>query len=131
SFNATLTGVTIVVNSNTSGGGAESVNFFNTTFDDGLGFQGNAALGGYQLATDVGPITGSGGALTPTNGLGNFSTTGLEFGRLEQSVDPSLPFRAARAATPSAVPEPASMLLLATGLAGVGARRWRNRGQRR
>ena len=123
-FSATLTNVTIVVNSNTSGGGQEGVNFFNAAFNNGLGFDNNPALAGYQLATAIGPLTGTLGNLTPTNGVGNFSTTGTSFVHLEQNVDDSLTFTAT---TPSPVPEPATLTLLGLGLAVTARRRRQSR----
>jgi hypothetical protein len=53
-FSATLTpAVTIVA---TADPATPRINFFNTTFDNGLGFE-DPALTGYDLSTSIGPIT--------------------------------------------------------------------------
>ena len=124
SFSATLTNVTIVVNSNTMGGGAESVNFFNSSFSNGLGFNNNSSLAGYQLKTSIGPLT-DGGNLSPTGagGTGTFSTTGTSFVHLDQNSANSLTFTAATTAAP--VPEPATLTLVSLGLVAAATCRRR------
>jgi len=118
-FNATLTGITLVVNSNTGGIGAESVNIFSfaSGTGDGLGFENNPALAGYGLVTPVGPLLGLSGNLTPTNGTGNFPTTGTTSVHLEQDVDNFLTFQA------TTVPEPATLTLVGLGLLAATRRR--------
>ena len=109
SFTATLTPtVTIVASADPS---LELINFFNATFDNGLGLH-NPALNGYDLSTSIGPLVGD--FLTPTfNSIGNgFATTTGAI--VEMTGDETLTF------TASVVPEPATVALLALGLAGLG-----------
>jgi PEP-CTERM motif len=112
SVNVTLTGVTIVVNGDPA---FENVNFFSSDFADGLGLQNQAALNGYQLLTSVGPITATGGDLSPTFGGGYFTTSGAE--RVYLTNNDSLTFAADLV---QSVPEPASLSLFAASLAFIG-----------
>ena len=124
-FNDTLSPfVTVVVNANASGTPPyEDVNFFNATFDNGLGFDLVSALAGYNLSTSIGPLTVPsapypGANLTPTFAGGTFA---LESGgAVEFTGNTSLTFTADVA---GAVPEPAPVMLLAAGFAALALAR--------
>jgi PEP-CTERM motif-containing protein len=97
------------------------VAFFDSDFTNGLGLN-NDTLAGYELATAVGPLTAPNSSdpssfLEPTLG----GTTGflMDGGadRLILTSNDSLTFTAG---PPSAVPEPSTIALLATGLVGIG-----------
>jgi hypothetical protein len=102
---------TIVVDSDPA---YERVNFYNSSFDNGLGLMDIAALNGYQLNTSVGPVTGS---LNPTLDSGTFSTAG---GDLQFVSSDSLSFTASVSSTPL----PATLPLLASGLGAMGLLGW-------
>ena len=84
-------------------------NFFNSTFDNGLGLIAGALIG-YDLSTSIGPVTGT---LNPTLGSGSFATADgdLQFTGLD-----SLSFTAAVSNTPL----PAALPFFATGLGALG-----------
>jgi hypothetical protein len=116
-----ISDVTIVVNANSSGGEWGSVNFFNGAFNNGLGFSNSSELVGYSLASNIGPVWGSAGNLTPTLGGGTFSAGW--FDDIEFTSENSLSFDVSG----SAVPEPATLMLLFTGFA-LGALFLRRKG---
>jgi hypothetical protein len=104
------------------------INFFNATFDNGLGFQ-DPSLTSYQLATSFGPVTVSAPGtitsfLTPTfNVAGDgFATSG---GLVEITGDTALTFQAAI----SAVPEPSTCAMMILGFAGLGFMAYRRKNQ--
>ena len=88
----------------------QRINFFNATFDNGLGLT-DPTLVGYDLSVSFGPVSQTDPNLTPTfNGVGHgFATTDSH--TIEMTSDRSLTFTAV-------VPEPATLGLMASG-AGV------------
>lgn len=106
--NATLSPTITIVSS----AGLDLINFFNATFDNGLGLS-DPGLAGYNLATSIGPLgPASGGNLTPTFNGGSFASSD---GPVEFTGDRTLTFTAAIATTP----EPSSLLMLALALGGL------------
>lgn len=124
SDNVILDDVTLVANSNGVGGGAESVNFFNGGFDNGLGLDGASQLLGYALASNV-TVPASGNNLTPTFNGGSFAIDTASGGGTAQLTGvESLGFTATDL-TPAPTPEPSSLLLLTSGLPGLALLRRR------
>jgi hypothetical protein len=121
--------VTIVVNADPA---FERVNFFNPTFDNGLGFSGHPGLNGYDLSTSIGPLTVPDpinaplGFLNPTLGAGSFALE--DGGSVHFAGNTSLTFTAN--VTGGTVPEPATLLLVGVGLAAVAIGRRRTGTQR-
>ena len=77
----------------------------------------NAAFTSYDLTTSIGPVTG-----IPNANFGyGFNTTAGRFAWESLLVGDATFI----AVTGTPMPEPTSMLLLGTGLIGMGARRWR------
>ena len=117
SLTYTLTGVTLEVNGTS---GFQNVDFYDSSFTNGLGISMVTPVG-YNLTTNLNvPVTTL--DLTPTFGGGTFSTTGDD--TLMLTEDANLGFTATDL-TPSAAPEPSSLLLLTTGLPGLALLRRR------
>jgi PEP-CTERM motif len=107
-------------NGNTGSGNFQTVFLFNSTFGTSIGITSNPALLGYALATPVttGVVTGPNiGAFTDATGFTTNSGDVVDITGLS-----SLDFTVTN---PSAVPEPSTLLLLTTGLSGIGMLRRR------
>jgi hypothetical protein len=103
---------TLVANADPTQGGR--INFFNSTFDNGLGLIASALIG-YDLSTSIGPISGT---LNPTLGSGSFATAD---GSLQFTGLNSLSFTAA------VTPIPAALPLFASGLGALALLGWRRK----
>lgn len=93
-----------------------NIDFYNSSFLNGLGLQ-DSALSGYALDTSIGPISAPPGTLTPTLAGGGFATAD---GSLQFTGSNSLSFSANVGATPL----PAALPLFASGLGGMGVFGW-------
>jgi hypothetical protein len=107
---------------------------FNAFYIDVLGFVSDVPIIAAEFKLD-GVKDGAGGAADFQSfvfGAGWTNLTSVLWqGVLPSGFTASMSFDNINVnANAAAVPEPASMLLLATGLVGMGARRWRNRRQR-
>jgi hypothetical protein len=119
----TLTGVNLEVNSNPSG---ENVDFYDSTFTNGLGLT-SSLLNGYTLTSPISIALTSTG-LTPTipsvNPLDNGIFTDTASDTFQFQGNSVLGFTATDL-TPASTPEPSSLLLMGSGLAGLATLRRR------
>ena len=97
----------------------------------GFGGTANTALGGYDLRTAIGPITGVGGIGYPVGLSVNTNRGALSFTSNISLLDGQGTFTATTATPPTTVPEPGSLLLLGMGLVSLVGVRPRFRGSRR
>jgi hypothetical protein len=115
----TLTNVTLEVNGNS---GFQNVDFYDSTFTNGLGLS-DVTPAGYSLITNLNvPVSNLN--LSPTYGSGTFTSTGTQTLQFTDDDGATLGFTATDL-TPAPTPEPSTLLLLATGLSGIGLLRRR------
>jgi hypothetical protein len=110
--------ITATVESNSSFG---NIDFYDSTYTNGLGLQDNATakgLAGYDLSTSIGPVLGPPEDLTPTFGGGVFTTAD---GDLQFTASDTLSFTADVSSTPL----PGALPLFGTGLGMLGLFEWR------
>ncbi len=126
SFTDTLTGISLVANAGqTSPFFPANIQFFNSTFDNGDGFDDNVDLLGYDLTKSIGPVIAPTDSESPTfNTVGDgFSTTD---GQTVEFVQNSDQYHA-ESFQATVLPEPLTLSMFGAGLAGAVAMRRRRK----